>query len=334
MCRDMVLPKRKEIVVDDATLTEETGNDDKQKDKTKPDLEKDDEGGTDTSLLPHKKHKKHKHKKHKRKRGSEQDAEDGSGSPTASEGGKPPLKLKIKFGGRTFGEKSVTKIEIPDASSEDSQGIVVDEGNATSAMNVASGDVDDEEAWLEALESGRLDDVDDELKVMKDPALMTARQRALLESKNNKDKEEVPLPPAATQEKEVSEEMIQRRMLRAKKRREQAEEKREKDKKQTIERLLKKNDVKTKGSKPRQAKKTNAPKMTYINNQETIMLLLPPGEEYPLSSQVSKPPPKPSLCGVEGCTKFKRYSCSKTGIPLCSLECYKKNLQKLTKKHS
>lgn len=32
------------------------------------------------------------------------------------------------------------------------------------------------------------------------------------------------------------------------------------------------------------------------------------------------------LCGVENCENPKRYSCSKTGIPLCSLECYRKNL--------
>lgn len=37
--------------------------------------------------------------------------------------------------------------------------------------------------------------------------------------------------------------------------------------------------------------------------------------------------PKPVvLCGVAGCENPKRYSCSKTRIPLCSLECYRKNL--------
>ncbi|XP_023232368.1 INO80 complex subunit B-like isoform X2 [Centruroides sculpturatus] len=248
----MVLPKRKEMNAEEQT--DENVADEKQK-KIKTEQEKDEEVvAGDGGMLPHKKHKKHKHKKHKRKKGSEQDAEDGSGSPTASEGGKPPLKLKIKIGGQTFGEKSVTKLEIPDASSEDSQGIVVDEtvnvavpstdGNAKPAA-----EVDEEERWLEALESGRLDEVDEELRRMKDPNLMTARQRALLESKTQKDKEEVVLAPLVSPEKEISEEMIQRKMLRAKKRREQAEEKREKDKKQTIERLLKKTDVKSKLSK-------------------------------------------------------------------------------------
>lgn len=40
--------------------------------------------------------------------------------------------------------------------------------------------VDDEEAWLDALEKGELDDNGDIPKT-KDPSLMTARQKALLE---------------------------------------------------------------------------------------------------------------------------------------------------------
>jgi INO80 complex subunit B len=31
-------------------------------------------------------------------------------------------------------------------------------------------------------------------------------------------------------------------------------------------------------------------------------------------------------CGVEGCTNMKKYCCSRTGMPLCSLECYHKNI--------
>jgi len=31
-------------------------------------------------------------------------------------------------------------------------------------------------------------------------------------------------------------------------------------------------------------------------------------------------------CTVPGCTNLKKYSCSRTGLPLCSLECYKKNI--------
>lgn len=39
-----------------------------------------------------------------------------------------------------------------------------------------------------------------------------------------------------------------------------------------------------------------------------------------------RPPKQVISCGVGGCTNQKKYSCSKTGTPLCSLDCYKKNL--------
>ena len=35
-------------------------------------------------------------------------------------------------------------------------------------------------------------------------------------------------------------------------------------------------------------------------------------------------PLRPVMCAVEGCVNAKRYSCSQTKLPLCSLECYKK----------
>ena len=46
-----------------------------------------------------------------------------------------------------------------------------------------SGTSSEEERWLDAIESGKLEEVDDELKKIKpkDPKLMTARQRAMYE---------------------------------------------------------------------------------------------------------------------------------------------------------
>lgn len=45
----------------------------------------------------------------------------------------------------------------------------------------------DEERWLKAIETGKLDEVDDELKKItkKDPKLMTARQRAMFDRKTD-----------------------------------------------------------------------------------------------------------------------------------------------------
>ena len=36
--------------------------------------------------------------------------------------------------------------------------------------------------------------------------------------------------------------------------------------------------------------------------------------------------PDIKLCGAPGCQNAKKYSCSKTGVPLCSLGCYKRNM--------
>ncbi|KFM59001.1 INO80 complex subunit B, partial [Stegodyphus mimosarum] len=150
---------------------------------------------------------------------------------------------------------------------------------------------------------------------MKDPNLMTARQRSLLESKAQKEKEEI--VPVVPETKVLSEEMIQKKIMKAKKRKEQAEEKREKDKKQTIERLLKKSD-KPRGVK-KTVKKSDVPKVKYIDHEITgRSLSFPPGFQYPLKPQAAKEPPPVILCGVKGCENKKKYSCSKTGVPLCS----------------
>jgi hypothetical protein len=34
-------------------------------------------------------------------------------------------------------------------------------------------------------------------------------------------------------------------------------------------------------------------------------------------------------CGMEGCTNMKKYCCSQTGMQLCSLDCYRKNIARI-----
>jgi len=75
--------------------------------------------------------------------------------------------------------------------------------------------------------------VDDELKKIKDPKLMTARQRAMFDKKSDfPGGEEQPLMalPSGYKEKVLTEEMLQKRALKLQRRKQQAEEKREKDK--------------------------------------------------------------------------------------------------------
>lgn len=229
-------------------------------------------------------------------------------------------------------------------------------------------DASEEERWLEAIEAGKdLEEVDDELKKIKpkDPKLMTARQRAMYEKnigdsnlisptqkvssrksiptttivdgvqanvsssgelllalpnfKVKKGKEKVPLTA----------EDIEKSKEKAQKRKQLADEKREKDKKKTMERLLKKQDSKmVKSIKVRPIKQL-VPVISYRNTVNGAFLHFPPHCEFPLKPQKEEEPPAPKKCGIPGCENLKRYSCSKTNIPLCSLECFKKNVESI-----
>lgn len=218
----------------------------------------------------------------------------------------------------------------------------------------------DEERWLAAIETGKLEEVDDELKKIKpkDPKLMTARQRAMYEKNTgdgkdispNKPKKHAPsttivdgvqanvsssgqlllaLPNFKYKEKEkqpLTAEDIERSKEKAQKRKLLADEKREKDKKKTMERLLKKQDSKMVKSTKMRVIKQQPPVISYKNTADKITLSFPPNIEFP-QPKTPIEPPKPVLCGIKGCTNIKRYCCSKTSIPLCSLECYKKNVE-------
>lgn len=218
----------------------------------------------------------------------------------------------------------------------------------------------DEERWLNAIETGKLEEVDDELKKIKpkDPKLMTARQRAMYE-KNvtdgkdlspSKSRKSIPsttivdgvqanvsssgqlllaLPNFKYKEKEkqpLTAEDIERSKEKAQKRKQLADEKREKDKKKTMERLLKKQDSKMVKSTKMRPVKQQLPVISYRNTADKITLSFPLHIEFP-KAKPPIDPPKAKLCGITGCKYPKRYSCSKTNVPLCSLECYKKNVE-------
>merc|ERR1712137_143486 len=123
-------------------------------------------------------------------------------------------------------------------------------GKSRSKEKKTEGDISSaEEAWLDALESGKLEEVDDELKKIRNPKLMTARQRALLERKGeiqNEEnfKEELVALPTGYKETVMTEEALQKKALKSQRRREVAAQKREKEKKRTIDRLLQKRESK------------------------------------------------------------------------------------------
>jgi len=112
-------------------------------------------------------------------------------------------------------------------------------------------------------------------------------------------------------------------MLKDRRRRQQAEEKKEKDKKQTIDRLLRKRQELARAKKK---KKHETPKITYINSKNAIFVCLPNGVPFELmGSRVGTDcrPSSPVKCARNGCDNNKKYSCSKTKLPVCSFECYK-----------
>ncbi|KAF2355257.1 INO80 complex subunit B-like conserved region [Trinorchestia longiramus] len=217
----------------------------------------------------------------------------------------------------------------------------------------------EEERWLTAIEAGKLDEVDDELKRFRNPRLLTARQRALLGKQRTADGDEVVLPadlppsdavaaaapheallrlqdippepllalPSGFKEKVVTQEMLEKRAIKSERRKAQALVKREEDKRKTVDRLLKKQDPKLLRTVfTKKATKTEVAMFSYRSNSAGVFISLPSHCPYPLEAAAARPKPVVEHCGVEGCTNIKSYRCSKTGVPLCSLRCYKANL--------
>ncbi|KAM9663203.1 INO80 complex subunit B [Morphnus guianensis] len=301
-----------------------------------------------------KKHKKHK-KKHKKKHHHEAVGPPPPPAPEPAAGlRKPQLKLKIKLGGQILGTKSVpTFTVVPEAPRSPSPLMVVDEEeeptegvpieqyrawldedsnldpsplpdlDSESCFPAREEEEEEEERWLDALEKGELDD-NGELKKEVDESLLTARQKALLHKQQSQPLLELPMGYKA---KELTEEMLVKREERARKRRLQAAKKAEENKNQTIERLTKTNKAKVKTLRERKAKQAPCPVVHYCNATDRITVSFPVGMALPLLPAPAPPVPPPVLCGVAGCSNHKRYSCSRTGLPLCSLACYRRNLQ-------
>uniref|UniRef100_A0A1A9X4E4 INO80 complex subunit B-like conserved region domain-containing protein n=1 Tax=Glossina brevipalpis TaxID=37001 RepID=A0A1A9X4E4_9MUSC len=201
-----------------------------------------------------------------------------------------------------------------------------------------SGTSSEEERWLTAIEAGKLEEVEDvELKKIKDPKLMTARQRAIYDRNNDNDTttagfaESLVALPIGYKEKEKPQtaEEIQKAQLKSQKRKQLADEKREKDKKKTMDRLLKKQESKQRTSNKPKSAKSNQPMIRYRNTLEGAIIQMPIGIEYPLQKQTAKEPPVKKLCAIAGCGQPKVYNCSKTNLPLCSYACYRKNVLSL-----
>ncbi|CAF90536.1 unnamed protein product, partial [Tetraodon nigroviridis] len=317
------------------------------------------EGNSSLHSVHKRKHKKHK--KHKKKHHSFAEAPEPE--PVVMPRPPPQLRLKIKLGGQTLGTKSVPTFTVhpgvacppsplliihndidmddddDDNNDEDDDEPSVpleqyrawldeDSNLATSPMpdmdsdSLLGGPVDEEERWLDALEKGELDD-NGELKKEVDESLLTARQKALLHKQQSQPLLELPM---GYKEKEMTAEMMQKREERARKRRLQAAKKAEENKNQTIERLTKTSKTKIKSMKERKSKQNQCPMIRYSDSARGVAVSFPAGVPAPAPAPPRPTPTTRVSCGVGGCTNLKKYSCSKTGVPLCSLDCYKRNL--------
>lgn len=196
-----------------------------------------------------------------------------------------------------------------------------------------SGTSSEEERWLDAIESGKLEQVDDELKKIKDPKLMTARQRAMYERSIDKEQtltiDALQALPTGYKEKILTAEAIQKAAIKSQKRKQLADEKREKDKKKTMDRLLKKQETKTIKVNKNKPIKVAVPLISYRDSTDDgPFLTFPALDEYSVRACGPIEAPKPIFCAV--CTtNTKRYSCAKTNAPLCSLKCYKINIENI-----
>lgn len=311
------------------------------------------EGSSSLHSVHKHKHKHKKQKKHKKKHHSFPEVP----APVPIPPPRPPpqLRLKIKLGGQTLGTKSVPTFTVhPGVARPPSPLMIIDNDDsdddeddddeepsvpleqyrawldedsnmASSPMPSVDSDslpLDEEERWLDALEKGELDDNGD-LKKEVDESLLTARQKALLHKQQIQPLLELPM---GYKEKEMTAEMMQKREERAKKRRLQAAKKAEENKNQTIERLTKTSKAKIKSMRDRKSKQNQCPMVRYSDTAQGVAISFPTGVQAPCPAPPRAPPPSPAQCGVSGCNNVKKYACSKTGVPLCSLECYKRNL--------
>lgn len=200
--------------------------------------------------------------------------------------------------------------------------------------NPCVGDEDEEEAWLDALESGEVDERG-YIPNKKKTSTLTARQRALLGGEDSESLLELPLSKKET----ATEEDLLKKMEKNQKRRLAAQRRKEKRKAETVRKLIEKQATKKKDDEPKTFVKQTTPHIRYITStrpleltaDETLtdrpsahtLLSLPVGMEYPITQQLYSSPSSPTLCAIEGCGQVKKYSDSLTHLPLCSLQCYK-----------
>lgn len=178
----------------------------------------------------------------------------------------------------------------------------------------------EEERWLEKI---------------KDPKMMTARQRAMYDRENNAEKDFPPEVlmslPTGYKEKVMTAEALERAQEKSAKRKALADQKREKERQKTMERLLKKQESKLNKVSRTRNLRPGVPIITYKSTSDQCVVIFPADYDLRLGPADGGEPTKaPKLCGI--CEAPKKYNCSKTNIPLCSFQCYKENAKRMAVK--
>jgi INO80 complex subunit B len=185
----------------------------------------------------------------------------------------------------------------------------------------------EEEAWLVAMEKGQLDKTG---YVPRRPGTsLTTRQKAMLGS-TDEQLLELPLGKAR---QEMTEEMILKKTEKNRKRRQAAQRRKEKRKTETVRKLLEKQTKKKDEVKATADKRVTPAFLHYVRSSDNSSISLAPGINYPLPPQTATLPAVPQQCAVPGCSGRRRYCDSASGLPLCSLACYK-TLHSHTNTHS
>ncbi|XP_029654069.1 uncharacterized protein LOC115227342 [Octopus sinensis] len=139
------------------------------------------------------------------------------------------------------------------------------------------------------------------------------REQSLFERKNNVEDGD------RADEEILTEEQLQRKEQRINRRREYEKQRRTKQQKKTVEKVLKKQVGRKK--KLKSAVSEQVSMISTLSTRSGTLISYPENYE---PAEISLPPPREMTCGAAGCSNSRKYACSSTGVPLCSLECYKK----------
>jgi hypothetical protein len=165
------------------------------------------------------------------------------------------------------------------------------------------------------------------------PRKLTSRQLAMQNKESGAAPELLALPVSKKKkEKILTEEDMLRKSEMAERRRKKVESENAKIKESVIDKLLnrssktkKKEDEQTPAQLRRQLQLPPEEVIKYVSGPKGNALIFPTEQPIPsiLIQTTQSYPPPPMQCAAPNCTNPKKYNCSRTNLPLCSLQCWR-----------